>query len=368
MVGGETIYQKLAKHIGALGMGLPYREELVEILEANLTEAEAAVSLMLPNRVAPFTLMTAREVAERAGTGLESVQPLLEGLVEKCLLFDSTTESGERGYALHQAGFGFPQVFLWSGEITQHAARMAGLFAKYSSRLVTSEMFGASQTKPYRYAPPRDALPHDVETVYPYHTMDKVVAGARRFALAHCTCRVAARLLGKGCEHPLEVCMKFDTLADYVIEHGLGREISRDEALEVIRTAEKAGLVHFVDNCEGEIVHNCNCCGHACWNVGSIRRRKIPRDLLMATYFLRQTLEEDCSGCGACADLCPVECVTMEDGLPVVDEEWCIGCGVCVHHCPEQAARLRVREDRDLDLPPDFHAPHRQILQDKGLV
>lgn len=365
---GETIHQKLAKHLGALGMGLPYRAELIEILEANLSQQEAAVALLLPNRVAPLSVVSAADVAARAGVRVEEIEPILEGLTRKHLLFTAPTESGQRGYALHQAGYGFPQVFLWSGEATQHAAHMAGLFAKYSNRQVTAEMFGAAETKPYRYAPPAEALPQGVETVYPYHTMEKVVQEARRFALAHCTCRTAARLLGKGCEHPLEVCMKFNSLADYLIENGLGREITREEAIEVIRKSEEAGLVHFVDNCEGEAVHNCNCCGHACWNVGSIRRRKIPRDLLMATYFMRETVEEDCSSCELCAEVCPVACVTMNEGLPQVDEEWCIGCGVCVHQCPSGAARLRVREDRSLELPKDFDELHERILKEKKLI
>ena len=121
-------------------------------------------------------------------------------------------------------------------------------------------------------------------------------------------------------------------------------EITKEEALVVIRLTEKEGLVHFVDNAEGEIQHNCNCCGCACWNVGAIRRRKITRDALMATYFMRKTDEDKCIGCGACAEICPVDAVAMnDDDVPVTDEDWCIGCGVCTTVCPSDAIEMVYR-------------------------
>ncbi len=363
----DDVFHRLAWHLSALGMGLPFREDLVEILKQNITEDEARVALLLPNRVVPFTVVSADEVATGADMPPAEVERLLESLAAKDMLFTHETADGKRGYALHQAGYGFPQTFLWSGAETEHAAKMAGMVAKYSGRQVTYEMYGTTETKPYRYVPPSEAVAEEVETVYPYHTMEHVIAKARRFAVAHCTCRMAARLLGKGCDHPVEVCMKFNELADYVIESGLGREITREEAFEVIRVSEDAGLVHFVDNCKGEPVHNCNCCGDACWNVGNIRRRKIPRDLIMATYFLRDTNQDACNGCDICTDICPVAAVSLEDGLPVVDAEWCIGCGVCVHACPTGAARLFLRHDKDPNIPEDFQGLHRQILEERGL-
>ena len=55
-------------------------------------------------------------------------------------------------------------------------------------------------------------------------------------ALVHCPCRATAQLIGKKrCDHPLENCIKYDELAEYLIEKGIGKEISKQEALEVIR-------------------------------------------------------------------------------------------------------------------------------------
>jgi NAD-dependent dihydropyrimidine dehydrogenase PreA subunit len=102
--------------------------------------------------------------------------------------------------------------------------------------------------------------------------------------------------------------------------------------------------------------------------VGNIRRRKIPRDVLMATYFLRETDKEQCIGCGECVEICPVDALKMEDEIPVVDEDWCIGCGVCATVCNTDAIEMKLRPDRTGELPAArFQELHEKILEEKGL-
>lgn len=361
----HDVYQRLADHLSNLGMGYPVRDTLLEILRENLNPSEAEIALALPNKVIPFSPVSVDEISSRLTMSRNELEPALERLAQKGVLYEGPTPSGEKGYALLHVGFGFPQTFFWKGENTPHSRKMALLVAKYFNRQVTQEAYG-SQTKQYRYIPVGKAVKPELQAVFPVQLMDEVIANARRIAVAHCPCRVAYRLVGRGCEHPTEVCMKFDELADFVINQGLARELSKDEALDVIRVTEEAGLVHFVDNAEGEIKHNCNCCGCACWNVGNIRRRKIPRDAIMATYFLRDTDFEQCTGCGECATICPVDAVKMIDEGPVIDREWCIGCGVCATVCSTDAVVLNVREDKIGERPAaTFRELHNRILNGK---
>lgn len=378
-------YERLMNHLARLGMGLPPRDTLLDLLHRMFTPEEAEIALHLPTEVTPLHVASPDEVAAGLEMPPDEVAGWLEDMAARGILYSGRTRDGGTGYGLLQTGFGFPQTFFWDGGQSPEAAEMAGLVSRYFNRHVTREAYSGSETKPYRYVPIETSLDEILESgggtksdggtgpglqalqaVLPAHAMEPILDGAERFALAHCPCRVAMDLRGGECSHPKDVCMKFDEMADYLIERGLGREISREEAREVIERSREAGLVHFVDNAQGGIKHNCNCCGCACWNVGNIRRRKIPRDALMATYFLRGTDEDECTGCGDCEDICPVAAAEVDEGgVARIDEEWCIGCGVCVPRCPAGAAYLYPRPDRSLEIPSDFSVLHERIIEEK---
>jgi NAD-dependent dihydropyrimidine dehydrogenase PreA subunit len=360
----EDIYQRLARHLSSLGMGYPEKDELLEILKENFTPLEAEVALALPTRVIPFEPAPADEIEPPAQLSRHELEKVLSNLAQRGLLFSKKLKEGKTGYALQQFGYGFPQTFFWRGVHTPNAKKMAELVVQYSRREQIEEVYGNTPTKAFRYLPATLSLEPESHAVFPFEMMEEVIRKVRAIALVHCPCRATAQLIGKKrCDHSLENCIKYDELAEYLIEKGIGREITKQEALEVLRRSEEAGLVHMVDNAREGIKHTCNCCGCCCWSVGTIRRKKIPRDVLMATYFIRETNRERCTGCGQCVEICPVQVIKMEGDFPVIDAEWCIGCGVCAVPCPASAVTL-VRKSNAIP-PKDFRDLHQQILRER---
>ncbi|AVX29662.1 electron transfer flavoprotein alpha subunit apoprotein [Carboxydocella thermautotrophica] len=47
-----------------------------------------------------------------------------------------------------------------------------------------------------------------------------------------------------------------------------------------------------------------------------------------------------CIGCGICVDTCPVQALSLVDGVSVVDPKQCVDCGACVKVCPTNAITL----------------------------
>ena len=361
----DDVYRRLAKHLASLGMGYPEKEELLEILRENFTPLEAEVALAIPTRVIPFEAVPEDEIETTGCVSREELKQTLSNLAQRGLVFSKRLKDGRMAYALQQFGYGFPQTFFWRGVHTPNAKKMAELVVNYSRKEQIEEIYGNTPTKAFRYVPASISLEPANHAVFPFEMMEEVIRKVNVIALVHCPCRAMAQLIGKKrCDHPLENCIKYDELAEYLIEKGIGREITKQEALEVLRRSEEAGLVHLVDNAREGIKHTCNCCGCCCWSVGTIRRKRIPRDVLMATYFLRETDRERCTGCGQCVEICPVQVIRMEGDFPVVDRDWCIGCGVCAIPCPASAVKLVRKSDA---IPPkDFKELHEQILKERN--
>ena len=48
-------------------------------------------------------------------------------------------------------------------------------------------------------------------------------------------------------------------------------------------------------------------------------------------------ITDECISCGACADECPVKCISEGDGKFVINKDECIDCGTCASVCPVSA-------------------------------
>jgi Pyruvate/2-oxoacid:ferredoxin oxidoreductase delta subunit len=124
------------------------------------------------------------------------------------------------------------------------------------------------------------------------------------------------------------------------------RRVSVDEAVEALKRAEKAGLVHCTLNVKGDSWLICNCCRHACHGLRGITQLDIPHAVAPSSYWA--VVDDNlCNGCRACVDRCQVDAVEINENMVAqIDYERCLGCGVCTFVCAPEALRLEKRDDR----------------------
>ena len=80
------------------------------------------------------------------------------------------------------------------------------------------------------------------------HWLDKY----DNFSVGYCSCRNARRMTGEGSGEILDdCCIGLGDYADYLVETGKGRRITKEEALAICQRAEENGYVHQVTNIDG---------------------------------------------------------------------------------------------------------------------
>jgi Na+-translocating ferredoxin:NAD+ oxidoreductase subunit B len=165
--------------------------------------------------------------------------------------------------------------------------------------------------------------------------------------IIECVCRKGAADRGEPCKKTSreETCMAFRDGAKNLIETGKpGRQITKDEALDILRKNEEEGLVLQPSNAQ-EPDFICSCCGCCC---GILRMHKaLPNPVtIWATNFYAEVNEGLCSACSTCLERCQTGAMKLNDEgtASVVDLTRCLGCGLCVAACPTGAIELRRKE------------------------
>jgi len=332
-----SAYQQLSEAIGVGDSKI-----IPEIFKMLADENEAKVML------AASPPATIDEIAEKTGLSKDEVEKMIDPLFKKGLLFKSKKQDATRFYRVrhflqfHDATIlapDMPKAFfdLWK---EYHATEFKHHHKKLEEALPRSAV---------RVIPVNIAVEPDVK-VAPYEDVKQIVEKASNLAVTDCTCRVVDGSCGKS----LEVCIQINKAADYAVERGTGRQLTKTEAIDMLRKCEEEGLVHVVGNSRtlGNII--CNCCQDCCmnWPVDRNGNRKY---LVLPSRFQAVVDAELCSSCETCLERCPFDAINMEgeDETALVDDEKCMGCGVCQVTCPDEA--ISLKEVRPEDFVPAQH-------------
>lgn len=159
-----------------------------------------------------------------------------------------------------------------------------------------------------------------------YEEVSKYLNDNEVFSLSDCACRTSREAMDEGCGHLKEdICIQMGHAAEYYIRTGRGKEITRDEAIGVIKKAEDNGLMHSIPNLDGSGKTHaiCNCCGCGCFAMRLAEQWQNP-DMVRSNYTVKID-KEKCVACGECVEVCPTNAIKLGQKLcslnPVPEKE-----------------------------------------------
>ena len=325
---------KLCRQL-AEGIGAGESPLIPKIFEALVNDEKAKLLL------AASPPSTTGELAQKTGLSEKTIEAMVESLFKRGLIFKARKGEEIKFYRVKSV----PQMHDSTSLTPGLPRKILDLWKAYMQKEWPA--YGQTIT---------DFLPGSVMRVIPvnervdpesrilaYDDVVKIIEGARSLSVTKCSCRV----IDGSCGKPLEVCMQVDRAAEYNIERGTGRPLTKSEAIKIIKLCEEEGLVHVVDNRQtvGHVV--CNCCKDCClsWQI-----MKGPKKWVAPSRFVALVDSDLCTGCETCTERCFFDAISVDNDLAVIHEEICMGCGVCAVSCPTEA--IRLKEVRPADFVP----------------
>ncbi len=330
----DIVYQKLQQVLDQFPLGFPTTASGVEfkILQQLYTPQEALIALHLSPKPAD-----AAKIAARMQADAKAVAPLLEEMAAKGLVFCTERD----GQVLYNA---VPfMIGLYEYSVKRIDKPLAQLFKQYYEEAYQTEM-GVSNIPGFKVIPIQEHIQTDL-TLLPYHKIEEDIRSARVIAVAECVCRKESRLLGHDCGKPAETCLSFGAAAEHYIRSGLGRRISADEAIAIVKAADDAGLVHAGVNAK-HLSNICNCCPCCCASMKGMVEKGHDKQKYMNALFQPAIDSGACTACEMCMDRCPVDAIHI-DTIAAADKARCLGCGLCASGCPSGAITMVLRDLAD---------------------
>jgi len=139
------------------------------------------------------------------------------------------------------------------------------------------------------------------------------------FVIIDCVCRQEREIAGEPCQATSrsEACMGFGHMAKSYIDAGWGREITREEALEILKKNEEEGLIFQPGNTQkADFV--CSCCSCCCGGLRNLKQLPFPVDFVTSNY-VAEINPDLCTGCGICIERCQMEAISQKDAISIVN-------------------------------------------------
>lgn len=281
------------------------------ILEPVVTEEMAEVALCMKIR----KKTTAKELAQLCGKSVEKTAKLLFDLAVAGVCFVNEIDGVDHFW-----------YDTWVPGIMEMMVNNKENVAKYPQIAEAFEAYGRVRGPKttgnfpvgvglMRVIPIEKAIEGETRRAS-YEEVSKYLNENDIFTVSDCSCRTAREVMGEGCGHLKEdMCIQMGHAAEYYIRTGRGRQITREEAFEIIKRAEENGLMHQIPNLDGSGKTHaiCNCCGCSCLSLRTAEMF-INADMVRSNY-VSHVDKDKCVACGECVQNCPVNALQLGQKL-----------------------------------------------------
>ncbi len=345
----EDIYTAFSDWLGSTWWRLTESEHMMPMLTSYITPEEAAFLTGIP-----FSPSTPEELAAIKKMDPADILTRLDGLALRGLLFVEGSGEAIR-YRLNDAFFIFLRAAWWGG-IDDEAHR--DLAHKVNNYFFDGwfDQFKSLPFRGLRTIPIERTVTCDSgKAVLPFEDIIQIIEHLDYHTVSSCPCRMRHNLdpTKESCDHPVENCLHFGDLGRYCVQTGIGREITKEETIKILKAAADAGLVHGLSNGTDKPDTICNCCNDACMWFVSYRLLGHDGSLQPSHYRVKEE-SLSCKACALCVKRCPMDALSLVTDHEAknkfkksvaADIDKCIGCGVCVHKCPGEALTLVANEE-----------------------
>jgi Pyruvate/2-oxoacid:ferredoxin oxidoreductase delta subunit/DNA-binding Lrp family transcriptional regulator len=329
-------------------------EAFREFISMLFTPEEAEVAQYLTIRP-----QSVHAIAKKAGRDKEEIRKILEDMTENGIIHDIG------GYSFYVA---IAHLFNMGFKYHKTAERVGGIKAaelyqqffiedKFYHRYTSSDK-GTPMT---RVVPVNKALEYECKVLSAEEIHDIFDTCQTPIMVTDCPCRKRTETLGireEKCKKKFpieETCFQVGLFGGYFKRRGEGREVTREEAHEIVDKLAKRGLVFNVNNVANKMFHQviCTCCNCCCAILRQITRFEDKNYAAIGkANYVAKVDQNTCKGCGTCAKRCPFTAITIENEKASVEEKKCYGCGNCALTCPNEAIKLhRLERSHIFDNP-----------------
>jgi len=336
----DNIFRELQQRLDTYSLGFPATDSGIEldILHYLFNETDAAMFLSITRM-----LETPESVAQRLDRPVDQVAAHLEEMARKGLIFRLEKRGSTRYGAI-------PFVHgLLEFQIARLDVKLARMMEQYLHEEFKETM---AQGADYflRTIPVYESI--DVtHNVASYDDAREILNSKGLIVVTDCICRKQHSLMDQGCGKLMEACFMFGSMAQYYLDHDMGRQVTAEEAIEIVGKAQEAGMVTQPATAQNP-AGLCNCCGDCCGVLWSLNKQPKPAEMVFSNHYAVVDAGE-CNGCEICVERCQMDAISMgKDDVSVVNLDRCIGCGLCVVTCPTEALRLASKPTDEWRTPP----------------